>query len=402
MEKSHSLPIIIVGGGIGGMTAALALSQKNIPSILLEQAPQFRETGAGIQLCPNVFKMFDYLGIMDAMKKIAIFPDNLIYVDGINGDRFLNIPLKEPLIERFKYPYGVFHREDLLRGLVNECKNRPLISLNTGARVIHISQDNTHVEVKTEDGRSFKGSALIGCDGLWSVIRDYVVGPETPRFTGHIAYRGVVDINQVDKKLCPNNVVHWVRDHSHLVHYPIGVQGLFNIIAIFQTERQYPLNDISPNSDELEERFEGSQPEIIELLTYIKRDRKWMLYDRDPIKNWTKGRVVLLGDSAHPTLPYLTQGAGMAIEDSVVLAQKITEYGDDFEGAFLSYQEERYLRCAYVQLFSRAYGETHHSSGVARELRDYIISKRSLEDNYEWLAKLYDGIEVGAYHEITK
>lgn len=394
MASKTSLPIIIVGGGIGGTTAALALAKKGIPSILLEQAPQFRETGAGIQLCPNVFKMFDYLGIVDEIKSIAIFPDHLIYVDGINGHRFLNIPLKGPLIERFKYPYGVFHREDLLKALIKECKKYPLITLNTGARVIEIKDEKSHVIVKTEDGRVFEGSVLIGCDGLWSVARDYVVGKELPRFTGHIAYRGVVDIKTVDPKLCPNDVYHWVRDNSHLVHYPIGVQGLFNIIAIFQTDREYPMNDITPNSDELEERFAGSQPEIMALLPYVKRERKWMLYDRDPIKEWFKGRVVLLGDSAHPTLPYLTQGGGMAIEDAVVLANKISEYKDDYESAFLSYQQERYLRCAYVQLFSRAYGETHHSSGVARELRDYLISKRSLEENYEWLAKLYDGIEV--------
>ena len=398
----QDLPIIIVGGGIGGMAAALALNQKNIPSLLLEQAPQFRETGAGIQLCPNVFKMFDYLGIIDSMKSIAIFPDNLIYVDGINGDRFLKIPLKEQLLQRFKYPYGVFHREELLRELVKECKKHPLIQLNTGARVIEIYDEINKVQVKTEDGRVFEGAALLGCDGLWSVIREYVVGKELPHFSGHIAYRGVVDMCSVDPHLCPNNVVHWVRDNSHLVHYPIGKQGLFNIIAIFQTDREYPINDIAPNPEELEERFAGSQPEIMSLLTHIKRDRKWMLYDRDPIKQWTKGKITLLGDSAHPTLPYLTQGAGMAIEDAVVVAQKIADYKGDYESAFLSYQEERYLRCAYVQLFSRAYGETHHSTGVARELRDCLISKRTLEENYEWLAKLYDGIEVRAYHELAK
>lgn len=402
MTTKTPLPIIVVGGGIGGMTTALALAKKEIPTILLEQAPQFRETGAGIQFCPNVFKMFDYLGIIDAIKSIANFPDNMVYVDGINGHRFLTIPLKDALIKRFKYPYGVFHRQDLLKVLINECKKHPLISLNAGAKVTEIQEEANHVTVKIDDGRVFEGAAVIGCDGLWSVVRNYVAGKELPRFTGHIAYRGVVDIRSVDPKLCPNNVVHWVRDNSHLVHYPIGVEGLFNIIAIFQTDREYPVNDISPNSDELEERFQGSQPEIMELVPHVKRERKWMLYDRDPIKQWSKGRVVLLGDAAHPTLPYLTQGGGMAIEDAVVLANKIAEFKNDYQSAFLSYQEERYLRCAYVQLFSRAYGETHHSSGVARELRDYMISKRSVEDNYEWLAKLWDGIEVGVYHESEK
>ncbi len=397
----NNLPIIIVGGGIGGMAQALALNQKGIKTLLLEQAPQFRETGAGIQLCPNVFKMFDHLGIMESMKKIAVFPDNLIYVDGINGFNFLKIPLKEELIKRFKYPYGVFHREELLRALVKECQKHPLIELRTSARIIKVKDFGDYIEAETEDNQVFRGQALIGADGLWSLIREYVVNKELPRFTGHIAYRGVVDIKSVDPKLCPHNVVHWVRDDSHLVHYPIGTQGLFNIIAIFHTDREYPMNDISPNPDELEEKFKGSQPEILELVKHIKKDRKWMLYDRDPIKNWTRGNVVLIGDAAHPTLPYLTQGAGMAIEDAVLLAHKIEGCKGHFEEAFLSFQNERYLRCAYVQLFSRAYGDTHHSKGVARELRDYLISQRSLEENFDWLAKLYDGIEVGVYHEVS-
>jgi salicylate hydroxylase len=393
---TNKLPIIIVGGGIGGLTAALALSKQNISSILLEQAPQFRETGAGIQLCPNVFKMFDYLNITAPMTEIAVFPDNLIYVDGITGERFLTVSLGAELISHFHYPYGVFHREELLRALVKECKKSHLVQLVTDTRVIQVEQDEHKVYAKTEKGETYEGEALIGCDGIWSVVRNYVLGPEKVRVSGHVSYRGVVPLDCLDKRLCPNDVVHWVRDNCHLVHYPIGSKGLFNIIAIFQTENDYPADDTVGNPEELKERFKGSQPEILQLLEKINMERKWMLCDRDPVSNWSRGRITLLGDSAHPTLPYLTQGAGMAIEDSVVLAKKIVDFDRNYEAAFDAYQKERYLRAGYVQLFSRAYGETHHSSGVARELRNFLISKRTAEENYEWLGKIYKGIEVPA------
>ena len=387
-------PIIIVGGGIAGLTTALSLAQKNISSIVLEQAQQLRETGAGIQLCPNVFKMFEYLGITKSMAEIAVFPENLVYIDGITGERFLNISLGKDLVSRFKYPYGVFHREELLRALAKECQNSPFITLITASKVIDVDERDDKVFAKTEEGSVYEGEALIGCDGLWSVVRSYVIGKENPHFSGHVAYRGVVPLNSVEKHLCPNNVVHWVRDNAHLVHYPIGSQGLFNIIAIFQTEKTYEFDDISGNPEELHGRFEGSRPEILELLKRINPSRKWLLFDREPLSNWSKGRITLLGDSAHPTLPYLTQGAGMAIEDAVIIAQRIIDFDRAYEEAFKAYQLERYLRTGYVQLFSRAYGESHHSTGVARELRNYLVGKRTPEENYDWLAKMYDGIEV--------
>lgn len=391
MEKD---PFLIVGGGIGGLSAALSFAQKNLPTLVLEQAPQLRETGAGIQLCPNVFKMFDYLGIVKPITEIAIFPDNLVYVDGINGYRFLTISLKEELLKRFKYPYGVFHREELLKTLSNECAKHPLIKIITDARVVEVEEQDKRVSVKTEKGLVYNGKALIGCDGLWSVVRKEIEGDLPPRFTGHVAHRGVVHKSQVPERLRPNNVVHWVRDNAHLVHYPIGKQGLFNIIAIYHTKENYAADDIQGNPQELKEKFSGSRPEILELLDHINTSRKWLLYDRDPIKKWSKGKITLLGDAAHPTLPYLTQGAGLAIEDAVVLSNKIIKYKEDYPKAFREYEEERYLRAAYVQLFSRAYGEAHHSSGVARELRDALIAGRTLEENYEWLGTLYRGIEV--------
>lgn len=387
--------IVIVGGGIGGMTCALALAKKNIASSVLEAASQFRETGAGIQLCPNVFKMFEHLNITKQIKQIAVFPENLVYFDGITGQRFLNISLGEDLISHFGHPYGVFHREELLKALVSECQKSPLITLVTDAKVVSIEETQEGVTAKTEKGATYSGPALIGCDGLWSVVRKYVASSEKPRFSGHVAHRGVVPRDLVPTHLRPNNVVHWVRDDAHLVHYPIGTNGLFNIIAIYQTKRHYDnFEETEGDPEELKERFKGSRPEMLSILEHINTQRKWLLFDRDPIANWTKGRVTLVGDAAHPTLPYLTQGAGMAIEDACLLAEKLAKFSGAYEAAFKEYEKERLLRTAYVQLFSRAYGESHHSTGVARELRDFLIAKRSDEENYHWLGTMYKGIDL--------
>lgn len=391
MEKK----IVIVGGGIGGMTCALALARSNISSIVLESAPYFRETGAGIQLCPNVFRCFSHLGITESIKKIAVFPDNLVYLDGITGERFLNISLGEPLLERFHHPYGVFHREELLHALVAECEKSPLISLVTDAKVTGILEERDAVIACTEKGERFTGDALIGCDGLWSTVRRHIFGHEAAHFSGHIAHRGVVQIDKIAPHLRPNNVVHWVRDDAHLVHYPIGSQGLFNIIAIYQTKKdEIDLDDTNGDPDELKVRFEDSCFEILELLKHVSTSRKWLLFDRDPIACWSRGKITLLGDAAHPTLPYLTQGAGMAVEDACLIAKKIVQFDFDYAQAFGAYEKERHLRTAYVQLFSRAYGASHHSSGVARELRDFLVAKRSDEENYHWLSTMYNGIEL--------
>jgi len=394
MKNTNELPVIIVGGGIGGMTTALALAKKQIESIVLEQAPYFRETGAGILLCPNVFKVFDYLQITKEMSAIASFPDHLIYADGITGFEFLKIPMGKEIVKRFNHPYGSFHREELLKALIHECQKTPLIQLVTSAKVVAIEEKGERVLAKTEEAKCYEGAALVGADGLWSLVRNYIVGNEMPNQSGHITHRGVVEKDRLPKGLFSNNVIHWDRPDAHLVQYPIGTKGLYNIVAVYHTKKPFDPENCAGDPEELRERFAGSRPEILELVSMVDTTRRWMLYDREPIKEWSKGRMTLLGDSAHPTLPHLTQGAGMAIEDAVVLAECISRHKKDYVAAFIAYQEARHLRTAHVQIFSRYYGEVHHLDGVARELRNQVIAKRTLEDNYDWLGMMYKGINL--------
>lgn len=369
------------------MSTALALAKRNIPSTVLEQAPQFREAGAGIQFCPNTFKILHHLGMTEAFTKIANFPEYLCYVDGLLDFEFVRLPLGKKIQKRFQHPFGSFHREEVQREFVKACRANPLITLITSAKVIELEDHSTHIIALTETGERYKGDILIGSDGVGSMTRKYVYGASRPRDSGQIIYRGVVHRDQMPKGLQLENIVHYVRPNAHVVHYPIGNNDYFNISAIFQT------NSTDQNQD-LNHWFEGSIPKVMDLIHKVDPAMRWALCDRDPVSVWNKGRVVLIGDAVHPTLPYLTSGAGMAVEDAVVLAKKIATHPYNHSQAFIEYQQERYLRTAYVQLFSRAYGDVHHSSGVARELRNHLISQRSVEQNYQWVSYLYSGISL--------
>lgn len=394
MQNHDKLPIIIVGGGIGGMATALSLAKKQIPCLVLEQAPQFRESGSGIQFCPNTFKVLNYLGISKEMSDIAVFPENIRYRDGLNGLEFVSLPLGKEVVRRFGHPFGSFIRSDVLKTFIDKCKQSPFIKLVTSARVIEVREDGDKVYATTENGETYTGAAIIGCDGIWSSVRKFIADDSKPRISGQIIFRGVVRKDEMPQTIEFDDIVHYVRPSAHLVYYPVGNLGYYNISAIFQTDRLPDPADTKSDKEELLNYFKGSLPILIELLERIDFSKNWSLCDREPISNWSRGKMTLLGDAAHATLPYLTSGAGMAVEDAVVVAEKIVEHNFNYEGAFKDYQKERYLRAAYVQYYSRAYGDVHHSSGVARELRNALISKRTVEDNFKWVSYLYSGINL--------
>lgn len=386
--------ILIVGGGIGGLMAAIALSKKGMASIVLEQADQFREAGYGILLCPNVFKVFDKLDMLDEMKKIANFPEHLIWMDEPKGFEYMRVPMGKAVEERFKYPYGSFHREDLLKALVKECKKSPLIKLENSARIKNIEEKEKSVVAISDKGEVYEGKALIGADGLWSVVREYVIGKEKPRISGHVTHRGFITIDRLPPAISIKDVIHWDRPDAHLVQYPVGNRDFFNIVAVYKSKKEHDFSESQGDPEELQERFHDARPEIKELLKFVDTSKKWLLCDREPTKNWSRGKVVLLGDAAHPTLPHLAQGAGMAIEDAAILAKCLSQNKSDMNKAFKQYEEERYLRVAFVQHISALYGKMHDLDALGRDLRNSLISNLSLNQKYDWLAKLYEGIEI--------
>ena len=382
--KNNADPILITGGGIGGLAAALALARRGFRSRLLEQAPEFKEVGAGIQLGPNSQRCLSELGLEAAVKRLAVFPQALVMMDAVTAEQAISIPLGG-FEQRFKAPYALIHRADLHYCLLEACRQSPLIVLETSAQVTDFEDDGERVRVATRDGRAYDAPAFIAADGLWSTVRAKLIGDGKPRVAGHVSYRSVLPAADVPEKLRRNDMVIWAGPKCHMVHYPLRCGELFNLVATFHSNRYEEGWNSFGDPAELHERFRGTCDIVKLMLGKIAEWRMWVLCDREPIKHWSKGRVTLLGDAAHPMLQYLAQGAGMALEDSLCLAQCL-EQADTVEDAFTAYPLARYLRTGRVQLAARLYGEFYHADGVRRELRNAYVKNAS----YEGLAWLYD------------
>ena len=398
MNKNDA--ILIAGGGIGGLAAARALALKGYRSIVLEQAAEFGEIGAGIQLGPNVDRVFDRLEVRPAMRDIGFYPQNIIMMDSLSQDEIMRMPLGKKFEQHFGNPYGVIHRADLHNVLLEACQGMDEIDLRAGVEVTGYEDDGTQVTVQTAGGDNFTGGGLIGADGLWSKIRPTIVGDGDPLVSGHIAYRAVLPIEDVPPELDQwmDDVVLWGGPRNHLVHYKLRRGELFNIVAVFHSQKYVEGWDEFGDSDELRERFAGTAPQVQALLDKINVWKMWVLCDRVPVKEWTKGRVTLLGDAAHPMLQYLAAGAGMAMEDSVCLADLLADHDGDVTRAFAEYPPKRYMRTGRVQLTARFYGDIYHAHGVTRELRNTILGDRDPAGAYtgmEWLYKEGSGMPGG-------
>ena len=388
---SKSNEILIAGGGIGGLAAALALAQKGRRVRVLEKAVEFGEIGYGIQMGPNVARMLDRLGVLQALEATSVFPEALIFADALTNEDITRISLGETFLARYRYRYFVIHRRDLHGGLLEACRARSEIALEASRGLASFSQDDRGVRVTCDNDMVYEGAALIGADGLWSPTRQAVVGDGAPRQAGHFVYRGVVPDEQITDRSRIGSMTIWGGPDLHLVQYRLRGGTVMNNVATIASRRfrRGAANAGAP--DELEAIFARTHPGVQDMLRYVSRERNWVLHDREPVTNWTQGRVTLLGDAAHPTLQYLAQGAQMAIEDGVVLAEKVAAAGEDYNRAFLAYQRERLNRTARVVLSSRFFGEYFHVDGGARELRNELGRRRDPENPWEadWL---YRGI----------
>ena len=389
-------PYIIIGGGIGGLACALALARKGFRSLLLEQAAEFGEIGAGIQLGPNVFRMFDKLGVTDKVRKLAVFPEYLMMRDTVTTDVVTRINLDETFLARFGNPYAVIHRADLHRALLDACAEYPdFITMKTSQKVTTMDDKGDRVVVSTETGEVYEGAAIVGADGLWSIVRQKIVGDGKPVVSGHITYRAVLPTSEVPEELRALAMILWAGEKTHLVQYPMRGGELYNLVAVFHSDKFSEGWDSYGDPAELHERFARTCEPVRTLLGKIESWRMWVLCDRPPIRDWSRGNITLLGDAAHPMLQYLAQGANMAIEDAVCLARKIELSNGNPQGAFLAYQQERYLRTARVQLTAKLYGEAYHASNATRDLRNAVLGARTQKEAMESMAWLYDPPPIG-------
>jgi 3-hydroxybenzoate 6-monooxygenase len=387
---AKELPILIAGGGIGGLAAAYALALKGFPVRVLEQAPEFREIGAGIQLGPNVFRALEKLGLDDAVLADAHLPPAMEMRCALTGQRITRIPLDDPhFFARFRLPYAVTHRHDIHGVFLSACKGSNLVALETDRTVADFEQDGDGVTAMLQSGERLRGRALIGCDGMWSKVRERIVGDGKPLVSGHIAYRAVLKRDEVPPDLWQPDVILWAGPRTHFVHYPLRRGELYNLVAVFHSKRYVEGWNEEADAQELWAHFDGQRPEVLRMLERIETWRMWVLCDREPVKEWSKGRVTLLGDAAHPMLQYLAQGACMATEDAVWLADAVSAQPQDLPAAFRAYVQRRYLRTARVQIMARVYGEFYHARGPAAELRNMMLGPRTPEESYDGISWLY-------------
>jgi 3-hydroxybenzoate 6-monooxygenase len=390
MSEQISTEIVIIGGGIGGLAAAYALAQIGKSVCVLEQAPEFAEIGAGIQLGPNSYKMFQRLGIVDEVNAISAFPDDLRMRDSVTGEFIAQIPAAEDFRKRFGFPYAVIHRADLHKTFLNKCLASANVDLRVNSKMTEITETESGVRVTTEAGLVVEADALIGADGIWSKTRELIANDGPPRVSGHIAYRAVLPTEEVPEELRTNSMCLWAGEKAHLVQYPLRGGELYNLVAVFHSDRfSEGWNDFG-DPEELKLRFADKCTEVRTLLDKIENWRMWVLNDRNPIREWVKGPMALLGDAAHPMLQYLAQGANMAIEDAVCLADMLVNENGNYEAAFLRYRDARYLRTTRVQMTARLYGEVYHASGATRDMRNAEISSWPVEKHYLGMSWIYD------------
>ena len=389
-------PVLIAGGGIGGLAAALGLAQKGFEVQVLERTQELGEIGAGIQLGPNAFHAFDYLGVGDAARGLAVYVDKLRLMDALTAEDICAIDLGEAFRARFGNPYAVVHRGDLHGVFLRACQDHPRVTLRTGCAVTGYDQDGASVTARLFSGETVTGSVLIGADGLWSRVREQVVGDGPPRVSGHTTYRSVIPTEQMPEDLRWNAATLWAGPKCHIVHYPLSGWKVFNLVVTYHNDAPEPVAGKPVAEEEVLAGFQHVHPKAQAVIRHGTDWKLWVLCDRDPVERWVDGRVALLGDAAHPMMQYFAQGACMAMEDAVCLSHAMAATPSDPQAALEAYRRQRVLRTAHVQLMSRAIGDhIYHPAGAHAELRNAIMSAKSQAEWRDTLAWLYGGTGLG-------
>lgn len=369
--------ILVAGGGIGGLAAALALTRRGTPVQLLEQSAVFGEVGAGIQLGPNVVRVLESWGLGEALKRVAAFPERLRVRNAMNGSVLGELPLGSAMVQRYGAAYATIARADIHGLLLDAVRQQDTVRLHLGNEVGVIEQDDQEARVQTQT-QTFSAPVLVGADGVWSRVRAAVVDDGPPRITGHLAFRTLVPQADLPEQLRSQLVTAWLGRDFHVVQYPVHGGEWLNVVAIVHgTVYGDPKHwDHSANAAELRSRLADACNGLQDLIAAVPSWRLWALCDRPPMRSaaeHAQGRIALLGDAAHPMRPYLAQGAGMAIEDADVLATTLDALPDDVPGALRHYADQRWRRNARVQARAIRNGEIFHLRGAMQIGRDMSL-----------------------------
>jgi salicylate hydroxylase len=387
-----SRTVIVAGAGIGGLAAALALARHGLRVVVLEQAEQLEETGAGIQLSPNASRILLRLGLGEHLTRGLAVADEVMVASARNARVFARIPLGAAAEQRYGAPYWIIHRGDLQAALRAAVEAHPAITLRLGARVDDFAIHGSGMTVAAHSRAGIvevDGDALVAADGLWSRLRGRLGHSEPPRFAGCSAWRALVPADAVAPELRAPVVRLWLGRGGHVVHYPVKAGRVINVVAIARDDWRETGWSTPVHRSEVLSRFGARswRGPAREILSVPDRWLKWALYDAAPLTWWGRGPVTLLGDAAHPTLPYLAQGAAMAIEDAAVLGQWLGTEKDP-AAAMRRYEHARLARTARTQRAARRTGTLYHLGGAAGLLRTMglaALSGRRLLARYDWL-----------------
>ncbi len=386
---------IVVGGGIGGLGAALALSRKGVRVRLLEAAKEFGEVGAGLQIAPNCTRILHDYGLLDRVREVGVRPEEMVMKDAVDGSVLTRLDLGD-LERRYGFPYLVIHRSDLHAILLEACRTIG-VDLVNDTRVEGYENTTRGARVLLDGGRTEEAEVVIAADGLHSVARRLVIEDE-PVSSAYVAYRAALPFEQVRKNhVSTRDVVVYVGPRCHFVQYPLRGGEMFNQVAVFESPAALAGEEDWGTPDELDAAFVETCDPVRTGIPLMWRDRWWRMFDRDPIAHWLHGRIALLGDAAHPPLQYMAQGAVMAIEDGWVLGEHVgaqqavrSEAGSgiDWDAALAAYEDVRPEHCRRVVETARAWGLLWHLDGEERDRRNLFLRSRDVYD-YSFVDWIY-------------
>ena len=382
--------VIVAGGGIGGLAAALSVARAGHRVVVLEQASELGEIGAGIQIAPNAFHCFDALGVGEEARARAVYVDALRLMDATNGEDLVNLPVGDEFRAHFGNPYAVVHRADLHGVLLRECRANSDIELRTRHAIASYEQEGSSVTAVCRDGTRVRGAALVGADGLNSAVRAQLVNDGAPRISGHTTYRSVIPTEQMPEDLRWNVVTLWAGPKCHIVHYPLKGGKVFNLVVTYHNDAPEAVAGKPVPTEEVARGFEQIHPRARQVIDHGRDWKLWVLCDREPVTRWTEGRVAILGDAAHPMLQYFAQGACMALEDGVVLGRALAAHRGDIEAGLTAYANARMVRTARVQLNARLIGDyIYHPDEARAMVRNSVMRAMTPEDWYRQLDWIY-------------
>lgn len=368
-----SKKIVIAGAGIGGLCAALALAKQGFEVVVYEQSQQLGEVGAGLQLSPNAMHVLQALGVAEKIKAKAFRPESAVMRHFKTGNTYFTVPLGECATHKYGADYLHIHRADL-HAVLHDESVKLKVSIHLGQIVQSYQQTPQNLTIQLGNGESLEADLLIGADGIKSKVHACMLGQTPAQFTGQVAWRGVVEANKLPKGLIKPNANLWVGPGKHFVSYYLRGGDLVNFVAVEErTDWQKESWNEQGNIKELRASFAGWHPEVTELLAANEQCFLWALFGRQPLSQWTEQRVTLLGDACHPMLPFLAQGAAMAIEDSYVLAHCLTN-ASNTQAALKTYQEQRLSRTRDIQLGARKNASLYHMSSTFERAKLGILS----------------------------